>query len=160
MKGFTPFTSRLGICSLPLAHVSRPVWHSDRREILGGVRWYSLLVQLPAAQLTFNSCPTVDKAVKDVMQCLPVAVFTVKQVTNSRSTSSSRFWRYREVLHKRVEVWVAMRRALKVTMGADTYHDFQPAVGVMRAVSTPWQGATRHIGNSLLECRIHPYRLS
>ena len=34
-----------------------------------------------------------------------------------------------------------MRRALKVTVGADTYHDFQPActVGVMRAVSTPRQ---------------------
>ena len=29
-----------------------------------------------------------------------------------------------------------MRRALKVTMGADTYHDFRPAcaVGVMRAL--------------------------
>ena len=39
-----------------------------------------------------------------------------------------------------------------LTLGADTHHDFQPAcaVGVMRAVSTPWQGATRRIGNSLL----------
>ena len=41
-------------------------------------------------------------------------------------------------------------------MGADTFHDFQPAcaVGVMRAVSTPWQGATRRIGYSPLECRV------
>ena len=37
-------------------------------------------------------------------------------------------------------------------MGADTYHDFQTAcaVGVVRAVSTPWHGATRRIGNSSL----------
>ena len=38
-------------------------------------------MQLLAAQLTFNSCPTVDRAVKDVMQYLPLAVSTVKQVT-------------------------------------------------------------------------------
>ena len=49
-----------------------------------------------------------------------------------------------------VEVWVSMRRTLRFTMRVDTYHDFQPAwaVGVMRAVSTQWQGATRRIGNS------------
>ena len=41
-----------------------------------------------------------------------------------------------------VEVWVSMRRTLRVTMGVDT------SVGVMRAVSTQWQGATRRIGNS------------
>ena len=44
-------------------------------------------------------------------------------------------------------------------LGADTHHDFQPAssVGVMRAVSTPWRGATRRIGNSLLgvKCLLH-----
>ena len=52
--------------------------------------------------------------------------------------------------YESLEVWAAMRRALKVTLGADTYHDLQPtcAVGVMRAVSSPWQGATRRIGNS------------
>ena len=47
------------------------------------------------------------------------------------------------------DCWVAMRRALKVSMGADTYHDFQPAWAFvfMRAVSAPWQGATRRIGD-------------
>ena len=44
-------------------------------------------------------------------------------------------------------------------MEADTHHDFQPAcaVGVMRAVNTPWRGATRRIGNSLLgaKCLLH-----
>ena len=111
-------------------------------------------MQLPAAQLTLNSCPTVDRAVKDVMQCLPLAVSTVKRVTQQSEYIFQVLALSKGVAqtYESVEVWVAMRRALKVTMGADTYHDFQPAcaVGVMRAVSTPWLGATRRIGNSLL----------
>ena len=56
-------------------------------------------------------------------------------------------------MYQSVEVWVSMRRTLRLTMGVDMYHDFQPAwaVGVMRAVSTQWQGATRRIGNSTWE---------
>ena len=48
-------------------------------------------------------------------------------------------------MYESVEVWVSMRRTFRVTTGLDTYHDFQPAwtVGVMRAVSTQRQGATR-----------------
>ena len=76
-------------------------------------------MQLPAARLTFNSCPTVDRAVKDVMQCLPSAVFTVKQVTQQ----SEYIFQVQAIsrgvaqTNESVEVWVAMRRAFKVTMG-------------------------------------------
>ena len=64
-----------------------------------------------AAQLTFNSCPTVDRAVKDVMQCLPLAEFPLSNKSpNSRSTSF-RFWRCRDKRYESVEVWVSMRRA-------------------------------------------------
>ena len=45
--------------------------------------WCSLplLVQLAASQLTFNLYPNIGRAVKDVVQRLLSAVFTVKQVT-------------------------------------------------------------------------------
>ena len=125
-------------------------------EVFGGTRcWCSCL--LPSSLSI--SCPTVDSVVMDVMQCLPLAVFTVKQVTQQSEYIFQVLALSRGVAqtYEAVEVWVAMRRALKVTMGADTYYDFQPAcaVGVMRAVSAPWQGATRRsIGNSLLGVQI------
>ena len=73
------------------------------------------------------------------MQCLPLAVSTVKQVTQQSEHIFQVLALSKGVTqtYESVEVWAAMRRALKVTMGADTYHDFQPAcaVGVMRAVT-------------------------
>ena len=62
-------------------------------------------------------------------------------------------------MYESVEVWVSMRRTLRVTMEADTYHDFRRpcAVGVMYAVSTPrwfgpWVSALRQV--QLLQRRL------
>ena len=49
------------------------------------------------------SCPTVDRAVKDVLKCLPLAVFTVKQVTKQSEYVSQVLVVSR--LHKCMSLW-------------------------------------------------------
>ena len=49
------------------------------------------------------SCPTVDRAVMDVLQCLPSAVFTVKQVTQQSECIFQVLALSRE--HKHVSLW-------------------------------------------------------
>ena len=120
-------------------------------EVFCGIRcWCSFL--LPSSLLI--RVPLLIEPSRTLCSACPEQFPLSSKSPNSRSTSSRFLALSRGVpqTYESVEVWVAMRRALKVTMGADTCRDFQLAcaVGVMRAVSAPWQGATRRVGYSLL----------
>ena len=117
MKGIAPLTFRDDQCS---NQIGAKFW-----EVFSGTCcWCSC----PLPSSLSISCPTIDRAVKDVLKCLFLAVFTVMQVTQqseyvcqvlvvSRLHKCMSLWRF----------WVSMRRTLKVTMGVDTHHDFHPA---------------------------------
>ena len=70
LKCFAPLTSRDDQCG---NQIGAKFW-----EVFSGTCcWCSCT--LPSSLSI--SCPTVDRAVEDVLKCLPLEVFTVKQVT-------------------------------------------------------------------------------
>ena len=70
LKCFAPLTSRDDQCGNQIG--------AKFLEVFSGTCcWCSC----PLPSSLSISCPTVDRAVKDVLKCLPLAVFTVKQVT-------------------------------------------------------------------------------
>ena len=70
MKGSAPLTSRNYQCG---NQIGGKIW-----EMFNGTCCWC---NCPLPNSLSISCPTVDRAVKDVLKCLPLAVFTVKQVT-------------------------------------------------------------------------------
>ena len=70
LKYFAPFTSRDDLCG---NQIGAKFW-----EVFSGTCCWC---RCPLPSSLSISCPAVGEAVKDVLKCLPLAVFTVKQVT-------------------------------------------------------------------------------